>query len=75
MRGTETARKSSVLPPEWKIQHDIGKGEKFALEIIGDLLGHGTIGPAGKAPVEIALVDRRCPRACQERGIVSSPER
>src|ERR1700735_5351474 len=53
-----------------KAEHDTGQREQARGEIVGDLLGHGAVGPAQKAAIEVALVDRRGPGSGLEGGVV-----
>jgi hypothetical protein len=53
-----------------EVEHDIGERQRAALEIVGDLLGDRAVRPAGKAAVQVALVDRRGARAGPEGRIV-----
>ena len=68
--AAQKGTKSSVLPPEWKSSDDVGARQQLTLEIVGDLFRHGAVGPAWKAAVHIALVDRRRTRARAEGRVI-----
>ena len=47
-----------------EVEHDVGARQQFALEIVGDLLRHRAVGPAGKADrfmLPLSIGDVRVP--------------